>query len=81
MTITATPSKWFYAAEFPYGLHALNRDGRRANVLHRFATKAERDAWIARDPEHRERRSSGEKQMRTLLRGDQWEGDELRYMD
>lgn len=45
----------YYAVENPYGLHCFNKDGAQANMVYRFVSGLERDAWIKSDPKHRNR--------------------------
>lgn len=61
-------SKQWYAAFRPYGITTLNTNGPRADVLLRFDTKAEREAWIAGDIQHREEVASGAPELRAALR-------------
>lgn len=43
----ARPSRWWYAIVYAYGRDADNRRGLKADQIHRFATQAERDAFLA----------------------------------
>ena len=40
----------YYAAYHPYGMGAANINGNVPDVLHLFATRGERDAWVADGP-------------------------------
>lgn len=64
----------FYAAHRPYGLTALNTNGPRADVLHGFAGEADRDAWVAADPERREALAAGANDVRAALRFERRDG-------
>jgi hypothetical protein len=61
-------AKQFYAAYRPYGITALNTAGPRGDELLGFPNRAERDAWIARDREHREAVSATANEVRSALR-------------
>lgn len=61
-------SRQFYAAFRPYGIATLNTNGPRADVLLRFDSKAERDAWIAADMQHRESIAATATEVRAALR-------------
>lgn len=61
-------SRQFYAAYRPYGTTTLNTNGNRADVLLRFDAKADRDAWIAADMQHRESVPATATEVRAALR-------------
>lgn len=61
-------SKQWYAAFRPYGITTLNTNGPRADMLLRFDTKAEREAWVAADIQHRQEVSAGAPELRAALR-------------
>jgi hypothetical protein len=60
-------ARTFYAAYRPYGLHALNRDGTRADVLHGFAHASDRTAWVEADPGRRETLPANAPEVRAAL--------------
>jgi hypothetical protein len=61
-------SKQWYAAYRAYGIHTLNTNGPRPDKLLRFATKAERDTWVAADTQHREELRASADELRAALR-------------
>lgn len=61
-------SKQWYAAYRAYGVFALNTNGPRPDKLLRFASKAERDAWVAADIQHREELRASADELRAALR-------------
>lgn len=61
-------SKQWYAAYRPYGVHTLNTNGPRPDKLLRFGSKAEREAWVAADSQHREPVSASTDELRAARR-------------
>lgn len=76
--------RYFYAVEYAYGATVLNR-GNRPDLLKRFTSKAERDAWVrAGNPYrtqagYREAVSAKEASRIARRQGNLWDGDALRF--
>jgi hypothetical protein len=45
-----TKHGYYYAIEYAYGVHVLNRAGLRADRVYRFASRAARNAWCSQGP-------------------------------
>jgi hypothetical protein len=65
---TTTRTIRYYAEYCPYGVTVLNRNGGQANKLLVFATRRDRDAWVAADPQHREVLHATANKVRAALR-------------
>lgn len=74
MSATTTRTTRYYAEYCPYGVTVLNRNGPRANKLRVFATRRERDAWVAADPQHREAVAATANKVRAALRFEERSG-------
>jgi len=73
MTTTNRTTR-YYAEYCPYGVTVRNTNGPRANKLIVFATRSERDAWVAADPQHREEVAATSNTVRAALRFEERSG-------
>jgi hypothetical protein len=59
---------YYYAIFKPYGIHTVNKRGLRADVVHRFKSKEDRDEYVELDPLNRAALSARSKEVQKAKR-------------
>jgi hypothetical protein len=45
-------TRYKYAVRFPFGPRTIDQSGRLIRTVHRFATRTDRDQWVANGPDY-----------------------------